>query len=188
MSTDKSELRKEIAHHIGCKLDDALEESERDIYRWDGAKSSLSGAKLAVEKLLAHIAQDVKTQKLSAEAAEAAQTYVVRAASILDNLRLKAEVHEQRAHGKTEAFKLSVAIAKKYHDDEEAKAKARDNYPEELPADPSVPRPARPIGTRPAARSESVAAVQSGSDAPVEVRPAASQTTTAVEDAPKASE
>lgn len=166
MSIEKSEFKKEVAHDIGCRLDDVLEEAQREIHRWEGAKTSLNGAKLAVEQLFAHVAQDVKTSKLSPEGAEAAQTYVRRAAGILDNLRLKAEVHEQRAFGRVDGLKQAVTAAKKIYDVEEAKAEALLSHVAETAPPSPGPAEARPVGARPVNKIAALKAAEAAEPAP----------------------
>lgn len=166
MSIEKSELKKEVTQEIGSRLDDALEEGQREIHRWEGAKTSLGGAKLAIEQLFAHVAQDVKVQRLSNEGAEAAQSYIRKAAGILDNLRLKAEVHEQRAYGRVDGLKQAVTTTKKIYDAEDAKVAALAAHVEEdVPPTPG-PAEARPVGARPGNKIAALKASEgSGSDA-----------------------
>jgi hypothetical protein len=59
VSLEKSKLKMAVLHDVGSRFDDSLEVAEQDIYRWEGAKTSLKGAKLAVEKLLGHIRDEV---------------------------------------------------------------------------------------------------------------------------------
>ena len=153
MTIEKSKLKMAVLNEIGGEFDDSLEVAEQDIYRWEGAKTSLKGAKMAVERLLSHVRDDVKGQKITEEGAEAAQKYIRRAAGVIENLQAKAEVHEQRSHGRVEALRTAVKVIKKKYDAEEAKAEAQENFEEISDDDVEPPKPgpadSRPVGTRP---------------------------------------
>ncbi|MGD9728060.1 MAG: hypothetical protein AB7L09_00140 [Nitrospira sp.] len=160
MGIEKSEFRMAVAHELGLGFDDALEAAQVDTNKWAGAKTAFAEASTAVEKLLAHIAQDVKEEKLTIEESNAAQNYVRRAIALCENLRLRSEVHEQRAHGRVEALSTVVKITKTFHDKEAAKAQALKAH-EELQtiaalegvdlevAGPQRRPPSRPSGARP---------------------------------------
>ncbi len=158
MAIEKSEIKMAVAHELGCGFDDALEKAQQDIHRWEGAKTAFKEAAAGVEALCAHIQRDLKEEKFDATAANAARNYVRRAAAICENLRLKAEVHEQRAHGRVEALETSVKLTKKLYDAEEAKLQALKEHQEgaddeeksdETPTNGRQRPPSRPVGARP---------------------------------------
>lgn len=150
MGVEKSEIKMAVAHELGAGFDDALEAAERDIYRWDGAKTSLRGAASAIEGLMEHAKRDLDAELLNEESFKLVRKWVQRATEIVRNLRTQAEVHEQRSHGRVEALKTSVKITKKLYDDEQAKLKALQEHVEEEPTG-EVTRlgPRRPTGVRP---------------------------------------
>lgn len=152
MGIDKSRFKMAVAHELGASFDDTLEKANEDVHKWAGAKKALGEAAVGIDKLLAHIAQDVKEEKMSIEESNGAQKWVRRAAEICRNLQLKADVHEHRAHGRAEALRSVVEITKKYHDKERAKAEAillrADETALVAPEEGSRPA-ARPVGVRP---------------------------------------
>jgi len=107
----KSELKVAVAAEFEQGFAGAKKAAENDALRWDGAKTSLKGVATAVEALLAHIAKDAKEGILKETEAKAAQTYVRRAVEVCRNLRLKAEVQEQRARGRQEALAMAEGMA-----------------------------------------------------------------------------
>jgi hypothetical protein len=153
MGIDKSRFKMAVAHELGASFDDTLERANEDVHKWAGAKKALGEAAVGIDKLLAHIAQDVKDEKMTIEESNAAQQWVRRAAEICRNLQLRADVHEHRAGGRVEALKTVVEITKKYHDKEKAKATTLLISADEtaLVADGEIPRrpSARPVGVRP---------------------------------------
>jgi len=153
MGIEKSRFKMAVAHELGSSFDDTLERANEDVFKWAGAKKAFEEAAAGIDKLLGHIAQDVKEEKMTIEESNESQKWVRRAAEICRNLKLKAEIHEQRAHGRAEALKSVVEITRKYHDKEKARAEAllAHNDDETALVEGAVPRrpPARPVGARP---------------------------------------
>jgi hypothetical protein len=164
---EKSEIKMALAHELGASFDDALEAANRDVYRWDGAKTSLGNAAVAVEALVGLLKKemDAEAKKGETEVDEEmfvlGRKWILRAAEVVKNLRLQAEVQEQRAHGRVEALQTSVKITKKLYDTEEQKiraAKEQEQTPGQQPA--GGPRPARTTGTRPESRVAAIKAAE----------------------------
>lgn len=124
MSAEKAEIKMAVVHELGCDFDDEREKAEQDVLRHAGGAKALREAARAVETLLAHVARDFKGEKLSPEQAETATLYVKRSAEICRNLALTAEVSEQRAYGRAEAFRSVIKTTKKIHDAEQKKLEA----------------------------------------------------------------
>lgn len=150
MGVEKSEIKMAVAHELGAGFDDALEAAERDIYRWDGAKTSLKSAATAVEGLIAHAKKDLELEAIDEETYKLIRKWLQRGVEVVHNLRIQAEVYEQRAHGRVEAMRTSVKITKRLYDEEEAKLRALQEHVEEEPTG-EVNRlgPRRPTGVRP---------------------------------------
>jgi len=171
MGIEKSEIKMAVAHELGAGFDDALEAAERDIYRWDGAKTSLKNAATAVEGLIAHAKKDLDLEAIDEETYKLIRKWLQRSVEVVRNLRVQAEGHEQRAHGRAEALRTSVKITQRLYEEEAAKLKGVQGHDEEEP-NGEVPRlgPARPTGIRPpnliAAKkaADKAAAVASESD------------------------
>jgi len=158
MGAEKSELKMAVAHELGAGFDDALEKAEDDAQKWIGAKTALADAAKSIEALLAHVSQDVDEEAITIEAGNAAQKYIKRAAEVCLNLKLKAEVHEQRSYGRVEALKTVIKVTKTLHDREGSKVEALKAHEEREALKESegllsegVERrpPARPSGARP---------------------------------------
>jgi len=107
----KAEMKVSIAGEFEQGFDEMKQAAHDDSIKWDGAKTALNGAASSIDALLAHIARDVKEDKLTQEEAKACQLYVRRASEIARNLKLKAEVHQQRARGRAEAMKMASDMA-----------------------------------------------------------------------------
>jgi len=163
MGVDKSEVKMAVAHELGAGFDDALESAQHDIYRWDGAKTSLRSAAQAVEGLIAHAKRDMDAEILDEEQFVLVRKWLQRSAEVVRNMRIQADVKEQRAHGRVEALQTSVKITKKLYDDEQAKRQAVSQHTEEEP-DGTVERlgPPRPTGTRPPNRIAALKAAENG--------------------------
>jgi hypothetical protein len=105
---DKAELKQIIAEDLSEDFLDAEQVAAVDASSWQGAKKALSGAAKLVDALLTHIDPDY-----TEEQSEAARLSIRRAAEVCHSLRLKAEVHEQRALGRIEAFRIAVKMIQK---------------------------------------------------------------------------
>lgn len=121
MSVEKAEIKMAVVHDLGCGFDDERERAEQDVLRHAGGAKSLRDAAKAVEVLLAHIAREFKGEKITPAQAESATLYVKRSAEICRNLALAAEVAEQRAHGRVEAYRSVIKTTKQIHDAEQKK-------------------------------------------------------------------
>lgn len=168
MGSEKSELKMALAHELGASFDDALDAANRDVYRWDGAKTSLGNAAAAVEALVGLLKKemDVEAKKgeqvVDEELFVFGRKWIVRAAEVVKNLRLQAEIQEQRSHGRVEALQTSVKITKKLYDVEEKKlrASAEPTQDQEQEASSGEPRQARQPGTRPESRVAAIRAAE----------------------------
>jgi hypothetical protein len=146
VGVQKSEIKMAVAHELGNGFDDALEAANRDCYRWDGAKTSLKKAVTAIEGLVEHAKRDLDAETLTDEQYVLVRKWLQRSAEVIRNLNAQAEIKEQRAHGRVEAFKTVVKITKKVYDDESNK---RDALLEQPDSDETRPVPERPVGMCP---------------------------------------
>lgn len=105
---DKAELKLIIAEEFNEDFLEARQLAATDAASWQGAKKSLNGAAKMIEALLEHL-----DPEYAEEQAEAARLSIRRAAEVCHSLRLKAEVHEQRALGRSEAFLIAAKMIKK---------------------------------------------------------------------------
>jgi hypothetical protein len=102
-----SEMKVAIATELGDEVAAAEKSAEKEVHKWDGAKTAYKGAAKAIEGLLAHVTLDFKEDKLTHDEAKLVQLWVKRCGNVCDNLRLSAEVQEQRALGRMDAFKMT---------------------------------------------------------------------------------
>ena len=99
----KDELKSLICEELQDSFFEAEQLAANDAASWQGAKKSLGGAAKLVKDLLGYL----KDEELTEEQVEAVTRYINRASEVCNSLRLKAEVHEQRALGRIEAFRIS---------------------------------------------------------------------------------
>lgn len=102
----KDELKNLICEELNESFFEAEQLAANDAASWQGAKKSLCAASKMVGALLGHLEDEDYTD----EQIEAVRKYNARAAEVCNNLRLKAEVHEQRAQGRIEAFRISAKL------------------------------------------------------------------------------
>jgi hypothetical protein len=109
---DKAEIKTIIAEEFAEDFTGVKLLAEADVTSWQGAKKALNGAAKMVDALLTHL----EDEEFSDEQTDAVRLYIRRAVEVCHSLRLKAEVNEQRALGRAQAFnialKMSKAIAK----------------------------------------------------------------------------
>lgn len=126
MSIEKAELKKAVAHEIGCRLDDLREGAEREVHAYDGARKAFSQGSKSVTELLKHVEKEMDEgafNDLDGPLAVAAiiKKYVQRAANLLDNMQMNAEANHLKAQGKVEALAAAVSVPKKLWDEEHHK-------------------------------------------------------------------
>lgn len=151
MSIQKSEIKIGTANQIGSKLDDMLEQSQAEMRRCEGAKSSLKQVASMIQDLTNHVNKDVEEGKLdfgedTLKVAETVNKWILRCAAVAENLSIKAEVAFLVQQGKADGLQASVVVA----------AQVRDQEQQKIVAIQSGGVDGRPVGTHP----DGVAAVQ----------------------------
>lgn len=162
MSIEKAELKKAVAHEIGCRLDDLLEAGHVEVHGYDGARKAFRQGAKSVGELLALVDKELDEGKFNElegplKVAEVVKKYVQRAVNLLDNLQMNAEANHLKAQGKVEALTTAITVPKKLWDDESKKievAKAAVVTPAEGPR-ASGTHPGDPLAER---RAEAKAA------------------------------
>jgi hypothetical protein len=122
MSIEKSEIKVVAAHEIGCRLDDALEASTKDLYRLEGAVTAFKQAAQAVEGLAKHIDKEMDEGKFDLEQAKIIKRYVERAHQMMTNLGIQSDANRVAQTGKVSGMQQAVQLAKQFRDAEESKA------------------------------------------------------------------
>lgn len=125
----KSEMKAALAGEFENGFVEAKKSAQDDLLRWEGSKMALTGAAKAVEQLQAHVARDVDEEKLTIEEATKVRLYVSRAAEVVRSLRLKAEVQQERAKGRMEAFSMATNMVSKSRQQAERKMASEDGAP-----------------------------------------------------------
>jgi hypothetical protein len=118
MSLLKSEAKLSAVNEIGNRLDDALENATKDLYREEGAVSALRNAAVSVENFIKVVHKDLDEKETDLETSKKIKSYLERVRNNIVGLANVAENNKQAQAGKLGAFQHAVSIAKKYRDEE----------------------------------------------------------------------
>lgn len=140
MSTERVELRASGIHDVGVKMDDLLEGAQKEILRCEGAALGLLQCNKAVNDLMGHVDSDVNDGKYdhiteALEVAKLVKLYISRAVQIVANLGMNANNQKMIVTGQIQAMQMAVAVTKKMHEAEMAKASAiveAEQHPEDI--------------------------------------------------------
>lgn len=124
MSLHNSELKIGVVHEIGCRLDDNLESTTKDMYRSEGASSALKQAVGVIENAYALVDKDVDDGKLDLDNAKKVKNYLEKTRNMMTSLAGNAETSKLTLAGKVQGLQQSITIAKKFKDDELNRVKA----------------------------------------------------------------
>lgn len=158
MSLLKSEAKLYAINELGARLDDALENATKGLYREEGAADTLRQALISFDQLLKVFDRELADKNVDIESTKILKEYFIRCRSFLVNLATTAETNKQACAGKISAFQQSVNIAKKFKDEEVGKLQvmrnaieanmSQDDSSEEKDGEESVGE-VRRIGQRP---------------------------------------
>lgn len=118
MSLLKSEAKVSAVNELGSRLDDALENATKDLYKEEGAVGALRNAAVSIENLIKVVHKDLDEKETDLEVSKMIKSYLERARNGIVSLANVAENNKQAQAGKLLAFQQAVAIAKKYRDEE----------------------------------------------------------------------
>lgn len=121
MSLLKSEAKLYAINELGSRLDDALENATKSLYREEGAADTLRQALASFDQLLKVFDRELVEKNVDIDSTRTLKEYFMRCRSFLVNLANSAETNKQAAAGKISAFQQSVSIAKKFKDEEVGK-------------------------------------------------------------------
>lgn len=124
MGVIKAEIKMETAHEIGCKVDDLLQATEKELHALSGAKTALHQAAVRIEGMQKLVEQDERDGKLTPDQYATAKEWVNRAVGQLRSMAVAAETNETQTRGKTLAYQHVIEAVKKVHAIEKAKATA----------------------------------------------------------------
>jgi hypothetical protein len=123
-SAEKSEIKAAAAHDIGVRVDDLLEEAQREAYRASGAQAALLDAAKMIQKLHEHVDKDVSDGAYDLVAAKWAKVYVTRAMAAVESMSQRANNIQLAAQGRVQGLQEVVRSVKSFHDLEVARAAA----------------------------------------------------------------
>lgn len=121
MSIEKAEIKVGTAHEIGCRLDDVLEGTNKDLYRLEGAATAFRKGAESVETLAKAVEVELEKGEYDLEVAARLKRYISRAQQMLTNLAMNADNNRITQAGKVQAMQMAVGIVKKFKDAEESK-------------------------------------------------------------------
>jgi uncharacterized DUF497 family protein len=122
MTQEKAELRAAGMHEVGVRMDDLLEEAQREVLRCEGASVGLLQAVKAINELNAHVDADVTEERYGIDVAKVAKQYLSRSAQVVTNLSMNASNKRMMAIGQAQGVQTAVAITKKLVEHERSKA------------------------------------------------------------------
>lgn len=121
MSLLKSEAKLHAINELGNRLDDALENATKSLYREEGAADALRQALTSFDQLLKVFDKELADKNVDIESTKILKEYFIRCRTFLVNIANSAETNKQACAGKINAFQQSVNIAKKFKDEEVGK-------------------------------------------------------------------
>lgn len=155
MNLDKSDLKIQTANELGCRLDDLLEGSQKELYRLEGSVTSFKKSMTSIEDLEKVVDKEMDEGKFDLEVATHIKRFTDRARQMLLNMALNAENLRLMQLGKIQAYEHSVSSTKKFVTDEasraaqlreavEAARKAQANSTNGAPVSAEIDDPRRP--------------------------------------------
>lgn len=121
MSLLKSEAKLYAINELGSRLDDALENATKNLYREEGAAEVLRQALTSFDQMLKVFDRELTEKNVDVDSTRTLKEYFMRCRSFLVNLASSADTNRQAAAGKISAFQQSVNIARKFKDEEVSK-------------------------------------------------------------------
>lgn len=123
MSLQKVEAKLFAVNELGCRLDDNLEQANKDLYRAEGAVTALKSAVSVLENLMKTVDKDLTegSNNYDLQQIKDIKKYVDRARQLVANLTNNAETSRLAQTGKVQGFEQAVAVAKKFKDEEMSK-------------------------------------------------------------------
>lgn len=152
MSALLRDVRLQLVHELGVKMDDALETAKADSIRREGAHAAYANAARNMRALFTQAEKEHAEGKLSDSEYELARSWIKRSVAACDSLTTQAFPLMHAAKGAERQAATTVAMLKQVYDLEEMK-KQRESVP--VPA--AAPAPA--TAAEPVSKTEATAAV-----------------------------
>lgn len=118
MSLLKSEAKLSAVNELGSRLDDVLENANKDLQKEEGAVTALKNAVASLDNLLKMISKELDDKLVDLETQVLIKKYFDKARATVTTMAAVAENSRQAQVGKIAAFQQAVGIAKKYRDEE----------------------------------------------------------------------
>lgn len=123
MSIEKSDIKISVAHEIGCRLDDALESINKDLYRLEGASSVYRHVIQVLHELNVIVDSDHVEEKIDIDSFNAVKKYFEKAIVVIKQQSMQAENNKHIQLGKIQSMQSAIHITKCLKDEEETKSK-----------------------------------------------------------------
>jgi hypothetical protein len=123
MSIEKSDIKISVAHEIGCRLDDALESINKDLYRLEGASSVYRHIIQVLHELNVIVDSDHVEEKIDIDSFNAVKKYFEKAIVVIKQQSMQAENNKHIQLGKIQSMQSAIHITKCLKDEEETKSK-----------------------------------------------------------------
>ena len=131
MTIEKAELKIELSRQMAEGFEDARLAEERNVYRWEGAKTLGDNALKSVMSVLQRLTDDTKAEIVTAEQEALLRPWLMRCYHAVDNLKVRAEASKLEAIGKEKGLRKSVETANAICAAEERKLAGLKESPEE---------------------------------------------------------
>lgn len=121
MSAEKSNIKIETAHELGCRLDDSLEASQRDLLKIEGSIMGLRASLALIAERLLQIDKDVDDKKLTKEESVNYRKCLEEIHGTVKNQVINSENNRFFQVGRISSLELAVAITKSFCEEEAKK-------------------------------------------------------------------
>ena len=124
MNVLKSEMKQLVAHEVGVRVDDALENAKHELGVLEGRQTAFTDGSKAAVALLTAVDEDVTSGKFDLTTAEHVKRYITRCSLALQNLAVQATNLRIAQTGRISGFEHTVKLIGNIIEDEKRKAEA----------------------------------------------------------------
>lgn len=114
----KSEAKIHAVNEVGCRLDDLLEQSRKQLFKDEGALEAYKSMSEMVDNFLRVLDKELAEKQVDLTVHKTIKDYYARIRQSVKNSTNAAEIKLQSQAGKIQAFEQSVMTAKRYKDEE----------------------------------------------------------------------
>jgi hypothetical protein len=124
MNLEKSKIKADVTHALGCQMDDQLESAEREIHKHVGGSEYLSRAAAAITSQAKRVDDDLTKGDISEEIAHYAKKRIEGCLHGISDLIIRANSGKLGQEGIVAGIKRCVSLVKKSYDAEASKIDA----------------------------------------------------------------